>query len=44
VAGVVKAKSEGLDLVLVVTVSDGHFNDKWVLNIACTFHMSHKRD
>jgi hypothetical protein len=44
VASVVEAKSEGPDLVLTVTISDDRFNDKWVLDSACTFHMSPKRD
>jgi hypothetical protein len=44
VAGVVEAKSEGPDLVLAVTIFYGGFNDKWVLDSACAFHMSPKRD
>jgi hypothetical protein len=44
VAGIVEGKSEASDIVLAVTVSDGPFNDKWVLDTACTFHMSLKRD
>jgi hypothetical protein len=44
VVGVVEGKSEASDIVLAVTVSDGPFNDKWVLDTACTFHMSLKRD
>jgi hypothetical protein len=32
VAGVVKEKPEGLELILSITDSDGHFNDKWVLD------------
>jgi hypothetical protein len=39
VAGVIKGKSKGSDIVLVGTVSDSHFNDKWVLDTACTFHI-----
>jgi hypothetical protein len=34
---------KGLELVLLVTVYDDHYN-KWVLVTACTFHMSLKRD
>jgi len=38
-ANVVEEKSEDSKLVLTVTVSDGCFNDKWVLDTACTFHL-----
>jgi hypothetical protein len=44
VAGVVEENDEGSDLVLAVTISDSHFYDKWVLDTACTAHMSPKRD
>jgi hypothetical protein len=30
--------------VIAITVSDGHLNDKWVLDNACTFYISPKRD
>jgi hypothetical protein len=44
VAGVVEGNYEALKFVLVVTGSDGCFSDQWVLDNACTFHMSSKRD
>jgi hypothetical protein len=44
VAGVVEENSEDEDFVLAVTDSDGRLNDKWVLDTACTSHMSPKRD
>jgi hypothetical protein len=44
VAGVVKENSKGSDLVLAISTSDDRSNDKWVLDTACTFHMSPKRD
>jgi hypothetical protein len=44
VAGVVEENDEGSDLVLVVTISDSHFFDRWVLDATCTAHMSPKRD
>jgi hypothetical protein len=44
VAGVVKENSKGSDLVLAISISDDRSNDKWVLDTACTFHMSPKRD
>ncbi len=44
VAGVVEGNSEGLEFVLVVTDFDGRFSNQWVLDTACTFHMSSKRD
>jgi len=44
VAGVVEGNSESSEFVLAVTGSDGRFKDQWVLDTACTFHMSHKRD
>ena len=43
-AGVVKENSKGLDLVLAISTSNDRSNDKWVLDIACTFHMSPKRN
>jgi hypothetical protein len=43
VAGVVEGNSEGLEFVLVVTDFDGRFSNQWVLDTACTFHMSPKR-
>jgi hypothetical protein len=44
VAGVVKENSKGSDLVLAISTFDDHSNNKWVLNTACIFHMSPKRD
>jgi hypothetical protein len=44
VAGVVEEKFNGSELVLVVTNSDSHFNDKWVLLTTCIFHISPKRN
>jgi hypothetical protein len=44
VAGVVEGNSEVSGFVLAVTDSDSHFSDQWVLDTACTFHMSPKRD
>jgi hypothetical protein len=44
VAGVVDGKSEGSGIVLIVTVSDCRFNNKWVIDTTCTSHMSPKRD
>ncbi|GLT72015.1 hypothetical protein SLA2020_439880 [Shorea laevis] len=44
VAGVVEENYEDSEFVLAVTVSDGRFNDKWILDTACTFHMSPKKD
>jgi hypothetical protein len=44
VAGVVKENSKGSDFVLAISTSDDRSNDKWVLDTACTFHMSPKRD
>jgi hypothetical protein len=43
-AGVVEENSEDEDFVLAVTDSDGRLIDKWVLDTACTSHMSPKRD
>jgi hypothetical protein len=43
-AGVIEESDEGLDLVLAVIISNSHFYDKWVLDTACTTHMSHKMD
>jgi hypothetical protein len=42
VASVVEGNSKGSDLILAVTISDDHSNDKWVFNTTCTFHMSLK--
>jgi hypothetical protein len=42
--GVVERNSEDSGLILAVTSSDGCFSDQWVLDTACTFHMSPKRD
>jgi hypothetical protein len=44
VACVVEGNSKGSDLILLVTISDDRSNNKWVLDTACTFHMSPKRD
>lgn len=44
VAGVVEENSDGSEIVLAVSLSDGRFSDKWVLDSACTFHMCPKRD
>jgi hypothetical protein len=44
VAYVVEGNSKGLDLVLLVTISDHRSNNKWVLDTTCTFHMSPKKD
>jgi hypothetical protein len=44
VVGVVEGNSEDSRFVIAVTGSDSHFSDQWVLDIACTFHMSPKRD
>jgi hypothetical protein len=44
VADVVEENYEDSEFVLAVTVSNGRFNDKWVLDTACTFHISPKRD
>jgi hypothetical protein len=44
VDGVVEEHSKCSDLVLVVIISNDRSNDKWVLDTACTFHMSPKRD
>jgi hypothetical protein len=44
VAYVVEGNSKNSELVLSVTIYDGRFHDKWVLDTACTSHMSPKRD
>jgi hypothetical protein len=44
VAGVVKESYEDVEFALAVSVFDNRFYDKWVLDTACTFHISHKRD
>jgi hypothetical protein len=44
VAGVIKENSKGSDLVFTISTSNDRSNDKWVLDTACKFHMSHKRD
>jgi hypothetical protein len=44
VAGVVEENSMGSDLVLAVTNSNDCSSDKWVLDTACTFHISPKMD
>ena len=44
VAGVVEENDESSDIVLAVTISDSRFYDRWVLDTACTAHMSPKRD
>jgi hypothetical protein len=41
-ASVVKENCKGSNHVLVVTISDDHSNDEWVLDTVCTFHMSPK--
>jgi hypothetical protein len=35
---------EDVEFALIVSISDDCFYDKWVLDIACTFHMSPKRN
>jgi hypothetical protein len=37
--GVLKEKSEGSELVLIVIVSDGCLNDKWIIDTTCKFHV-----
>ena len=44
VAGVVEESYKDVEFALAVSVSDNRFYDKWVLDIACTSHMSHKMD
>jgi hypothetical protein len=44
VAGVVEGNPKDSKFVLAVTESDGCLNNKWVLDTACTSHMSPKRD
>jgi hypothetical protein len=44
VAVVVKGNYEDLGFVLAITGFDSRFSDQWVLDTACTFHTSHKRD
>jgi hypothetical protein len=44
VAGVVDGNSEGSEFVLAITNFDGRFSNLWVLDTACTFHMSLKMD
>jgi hypothetical protein len=43
VVGVVEKKSEGSELVIAITISDGRLNDKWVLDNDCTFYISPKK-
>jgi hypothetical protein len=43
-AGVVEESYKDVEFALAVSVSDNRFYDKWVLNTACTSHMSPKRD
>jgi hypothetical protein len=42
-ANVVEEKFYGSELVHIVSISDCHFNDTWVLNSICTFLMCPKR-
>jgi hypothetical protein len=44
VAGVVEENYEDEEFVIAITDSDGRLNDQWVLDTACTSHMSPKRD
>lgn len=44
VAGVVEGNSEDSGFVLAVIDSNSSFSNQWVLDTACTFHMSPKRD
>jgi len=42
--GIVEGNYEDSGFVLAITGFDGRFSDQWVLDTACTFHMSPKRD
>ena len=44
VAGVTEDISDGSDNVLTIVVSDGRFNDEWILDSGCSYHMYLNRD
>jgi len=44
VAGIVEGNSKDSGCLIVVTGFYGRFSDQWVLDIACTFHKSPKRN